>query len=104
MMMSTHSYFLWLVSYELVACYFLEQEYIVQLEFIFNLLIFYGYMLCRFVVMISVPRLDKSFLDTTDQVLNSLLDFNPSEWGLPPFDDNRDWNRTFLLQTERADE
>lgn len=54
--------------------------------------------------MVPDPRLDKSFLDTADQVLNSLLDFNPSEWGLPPFDDNRDWNRTFLLQTERADE
>ncbi|KAH1216184.1 (DL)-glycerol-3-phosphatase 2 [Glycine max] len=42
------------------------------------------------VVMVPDPRLDKSFLDTADQVLNSLLDFNPSEWGLPPFDDNRD--------------
>lgn len=47
-------------------------------------------MSCRSVVMVPDPRLDKSFLDTADQVLNSLLDFNPSEWGLPPFDDNRD--------------
>ncbi|TKY54572.1 (DL)-glycerol-3-phosphatase 2 [Spatholobus suberectus] len=40
------------------------------------------------VVMVPDPRLDKSFHDTADQVLNSLLDFNPSEWGLPPFEDN----------------
>ncbi|KAK7388513.1 hypothetical protein VNO78_23331 [Psophocarpus tetragonolobus] len=40
------------------------------------------------VVMVPDPRLDKSFLDAADQVLNSLLDFNPSEWGLPAFEDN----------------
>ncbi|AES92314.1 putative glycerol-1-phosphatase [Medicago truncatula] len=40
------------------------------------------------VVMIPDPRLDKSFQDAADQVLNSLLDFNPSEWSLPPFEDN----------------
>ncbi|XP_020962469.1 (DL)-glycerol-3-phosphatase 2 isoform X1 [Arachis ipaensis] len=38
-----------------------------------------------FVVMVPDPRLDKSFHDTADLVLNSLMDFNPSEWGLPPF-------------------
>ncbi|KAL1372921.1 hypothetical protein HN51_002978 [Arachis hypogaea] len=37
------------------------------------------------VVMVPDPRLDKSFHDTADLVLNSLMDFNPSEWGLPPF-------------------
>ncbi|XP_054805225.1 (DL)-glycerol-3-phosphatase 2 [Prosopis cineraria] len=40
------------------------------------------------VVMVPDPRLDKSFHDTADQVLNTLLDFNPSEWGLPPFEDS----------------
>ncbi|CAJ2649767.1 unnamed protein product [Trifolium pratense] len=40
------------------------------------------------VVMVPDPRLDKSFHDAADQVLNSLLDFNPSEWSLPPFEDN----------------
>lgn len=38
--------------------------------------------------MVPDPRLDKSFHDAADQVLNSLLDFNPGEWGLPPFEDN----------------
>ncbi|KAK2412573.1 bifunctional riboflavin kinase/FMN phosphatase [Trifolium repens] len=40
------------------------------------------------VVMVPDPRLDKSYHDTADQVLNSLLDFNPSEWSLPPFENN----------------
>ncbi|KAJ8750960.1 hypothetical protein K2173_016141 [Erythroxylum novogranatense] len=39
------------------------------------------------VVMVPDPRLDSSHHDTADQVLNSLLDFNPSYWGLPPFED-----------------
>ncbi|PRQ37425.1 putative glycerol-1-phosphatase [Rosa chinensis] len=38
------------------------------------------------VVMVPDPRLDSSFHDAADQVLGSLLDFNPSDWGLPPFD------------------
>ncbi|KAL5549151.1 hypothetical protein UlMin_004382 [Ulmus minor] len=38
------------------------------------------------VVMVPDPRLDSSLHGNVDQVLNSLLDFNPSEWGLPPFD------------------
>ncbi|KAI4344409.1 hypothetical protein L6164_011640 [Bauhinia variegata] len=41
-----------------------------------------------FVVMVPDPRLDKSFQESADQVLNTLLDFNPSIWGLPPFEDN----------------
>lgn len=48
----------------------------------------YIYMPYRFVVMVPDPRLDKSFHDAADQVLNSLSDFNPSEWGLPPFEDS----------------
>ncbi|GMN52072.1 hypothetical protein TIFTF001_021218 [Ficus carica] len=38
------------------------------------------------VVMVPDPRLDSSLHKDADQVLNSLLDFKPSEWGLPPFD------------------
>ncbi|KAL0383255.1 UNVERIFIED_CONTAM: (DL)-glycerol-3-phosphatase 2 [Sesamum calycinum] len=38
------------------------------------------------VIMVPDPRLDSSFHQTADQVLSSLLDFNPSEWSLPPFD------------------
>ncbi|KAJ7955781.1 (DL)-glycerol-3-phosphatase [Quillaja saponaria] len=40
-----------------------------------------------FVVMVPDPRLDKSFHDAADQVLSSLLDFSPNDWGLPPFED-----------------
>ncbi|KAH6779453.1 glycerol-3-phosphatase 1 [Perilla frutescens var. hirtella] len=36
------------------------------------------------VVMVPDPRLDSSYHKIADQVLSSLLDFNPSEWGLPP--------------------
>ncbi|XP_058755331.1 (DL)-glycerol-3-phosphatase 2-like [Vicia villosa] len=39
------------------------------------------------VVMVPDPGLDKSFHGAADQVLKSLLDFNPAEWGLPPFDE-----------------
>ncbi|GLT80374.1 hypothetical protein SLA2020_518160 [Shorea laevis] len=39
------------------------------------------------VVMVPDPQLDNSHHDAADQVLSSLLDFNPSEWGLPPFED-----------------
>ncbi|GFY80690.1 haloacid dehalogenase-like hydrolase (HAD) superfamily protein [Actinidia rufa] len=41
---------------------------------------------CRSVVMVPDPRLDSSFHGAADQVLGSLLNFNPSEWGLPPFE------------------
>lgn len=37
------------------------------------------------VVMVPDPRLDSSYHETADKVLNSLLDFNPTDWGLPPF-------------------
>ncbi|PON75945.1 HAD hydrolase, subfamily IA [Parasponia andersonii] len=40
-----------------------------------------------FVIMVPDPRLNSSLHGPADQVLNSLLDFSPSEWGLPPFDD-----------------
>jgi len=36
-------------------------------------------------VMVPDPRLDVSYHKGADQVLSSLLDFKPSEWGLPPF-------------------
>ncbi|XP_062164398.1 (DL)-glycerol-3-phosphatase 2 [Alnus glutinosa] len=38
------------------------------------------------VVMVPDPKLDSSYHDAADQVLSSLLDFNPSDWGLPPFE------------------
>ncbi|CAA0837488.1 (DL)-glycerol-3-phosphatase 2 [Striga hermonthica] len=37
------------------------------------------------VVMVPNPRLDNSYHQTADKVISTLLDFNPSEWGLPPF-------------------
>ncbi|KAI3772069.1 hypothetical protein L6452_03243 [Arctium lappa] len=40
------------------------------------------------VVMVPDPRLDSSFHETADKVLSSLLDFNPADWGLPPFTDS----------------
>ncbi|KAK3123088.1 hypothetical protein QOZ80_8AG0623640 [Eleusine coracana subsp. coracana] len=39
------------------------------------------------VVMVPDPRLDVSYHKEADQVLGSLLDFKPSEWGLPPFEE-----------------
>ncbi|KAL0738986.1 hypothetical protein Bca4012_015196 [Brassica carinata] len=41
------------------------------------------------VIMVPDPRLDKSYCDVADQVLASLLDFKPEEWGLPPFEDSQ---------------
>ncbi|CDP02979.1 unnamed protein product [Coffea canephora] len=38
------------------------------------------------VVMVPDPRLDNSYHEIADQVLSSLLDFNPKDWGLPPFE------------------
>ncbi|KAF3962486.1 hypothetical protein ACB098_01G347900 [Castanea mollissima] len=38
------------------------------------------------VVMVPDPRLDSSYHAIADQVLSSLLDFNPDDWGLPPFE------------------
>ncbi|KFK29093.1 hypothetical protein AALP_AA7G087900 [Arabis alpina] len=40
------------------------------------------------VIMVPDPRLDKSYCDVADQVLASLLDFKPEEWGLPSFEDS----------------
>ncbi|KAI8565822.1 hypothetical protein RHMOL_Rhmol03G0291200 [Rhododendron molle] len=37
-------------------------------------------------VMVPDPRLDSSYQGGADQILSSLLDFNPYEWGLPPFE------------------
>ncbi|KAH7855371.1 hypothetical protein Vadar_024114 [Vaccinium darrowii] len=37
-------------------------------------------------VMVPDPRLDSSHHGGADQILSSLLDFNPSDWGLPPFE------------------
>uniref|UniRef100_A0A1D1Y5V3 glycerol-1-phosphatase n=1 Tax=Anthurium amnicola TaxID=1678845 RepID=A0A1D1Y5V3_9ARAE len=37
------------------------------------------------VVMVPDPRLDASYHEGADQILSSLLDFDPSSWGLPPF-------------------
>ncbi|KAL5221650.1 hypothetical protein ABZP36_026363 [Zizania latifolia] len=39
------------------------------------------------VVMVPDPRLDVSYHKGADQVLSSLQDFNPGDWGLPPFED-----------------
>uniref|UniRef100_A0A5B6ZZY0 glycerol-1-phosphatase n=1 Tax=Davidia involucrata TaxID=16924 RepID=A0A5B6ZZY0_DAVIN len=38
------------------------------------------------VVMVPDPRLDSSFHEIADRVISSLLDFNPNDWGLPPFE------------------
>ncbi|XP_022730356.1 (DL)-glycerol-3-phosphatase 2-like isoform X3 [Durio zibethinus] len=38
------------------------------------------------VVMVPDPMLDSSHHALADQVLSSLSDFNPSEWGLPAFE------------------
>ncbi|XP_057981654.1 (DL)-glycerol-3-phosphatase 2-like [Malania oleifera] len=38
------------------------------------------------VVMVPDPRLDSSYHGAADQVLKSLLDFTPSDWGLPPLE------------------
>ncbi|GAA0173309.1 phosphatase [Lithospermum erythrorhizon] len=40
-----------------------------------------------FVVMVPDPRLDSSYHAMADQVLDSLTNFMPEEWGLPPFAD-----------------
>ena len=38
--------------------------------------------------MVPDPNLDKALHAGADQVLESLLQFRPEEWGLPPFDDD----------------
>ena len=47
--------------------------------------------LCRSVVMVPDPKLDASYHKEADEVLTSLMDFNPSNWGLPPFQDITNW-------------
>ncbi|KAF8392895.1 hypothetical protein HHK36_021135 [Tetracentron sinense] len=61
---------------DLVACAFAVAEVLVS-----------SVSCCRFAVMVPDPRLESSFHEAADQVLSSLLDFNPSDWGLPPFQD-----------------
>jgi hypothetical protein len=41
--------------------------------------------LCRKVVAVPHPELDKSLVSKADQVLASLEDFDPEFWGLPSF-------------------
>ncbi|CAM8911266.1 hypothetical protein QQ045_031214 [Rhodiola kirilowii] len=43
------------------------------------------------VVMVPDPRLDLSYSEGADQVISSLLDFKPSEWGLPDFYDGENY-------------
>ncbi|XP_020599948.1 bifunctional riboflavin kinase/FMN phosphatase [Phalaenopsis equestris] len=40
-------------------------------------------------VVVAVPSLPKQagLFNSADEVINSLLDFHPEKWGLPPFDD-----------------
>lgn len=38
------------------------------------------------VVMVPDARLNSSFHGAADEILGSLLDFNPGHWGLPPFE------------------
>ncbi|KAM3207712.1 hypothetical protein ACQJBY_062771 [Aegilops geniculata] len=40
-----------------------------------------------YVVMVPDPKLDVSYHREANQVLGSLLDFEPTEWGLPPFNE-----------------
>ncbi|XP_031481889.1 (DL)-glycerol-3-phosphatase 2 isoform X1 [Nymphaea colorata] len=42
------------------------------------------------VVMVPDPALDIGLQNEADQVLTSLLDFQPSDWGLPPFPDGQE--------------
>jgi (DL)-glycerol-3-phosphatase len=41
----------------------------------------------RSVVMVPDAALDLSYQKQADQVISSLLEFQPQYWGLPPFDD-----------------
>jgi len=36
--------------------------------------------------MVPDARLDSQYHQVADQVLNSLLDYSPADWGLPPFE------------------
>lgn len=37
--------------------------------------------------MVPDPRPDISYHEGADQVISSLLEFSPQNWGLPPFQD-----------------
>lgn len=52
---------------------------------------FYLYPLCRSVVMVSDAGPDASNFKEANQVLSSLLDFKPSQWGLPPIKEMAIW-------------
>ncbi|KAM3287786.1 (DL)-glycerol-3-phosphatase 2 isoform X1 [Capsicum chacoense] len=41
---------------------------------------------CRSVVMVPDARLDSSYYQVADQVLSSLFEFSPADWGLPRFE------------------
>ena len=45
------------------------------------------YCFCRFVVMVPDPNMEQKDTLQADEVLNSLQEFDPSHWGLPPFTD-----------------
>ena len=40
---------------------------------------------CRQCVMVPDPNLDPALCQEADQVLRSLEEFRPEQWGLPPF-------------------
>ena len=42
---------------------------------------------CRCVVMVPDPNMEQKDTLLADEVLQSLQDFDPSHWGLPPFTD-----------------
>ena len=42
---------------------------------------------CRCVVMVPDPNMEQKDTLQADEVLNSLQEFDPSHWGLPPFTD-----------------
>jgi hypothetical protein len=65
-----------------------KHRFLIQLYsfFLFMVAWFFNIFIYRSAVMVPDPRLDSSYHDAADQILSSLLDFNPSDWGLPPFE------------------
>lgn len=43
---------------------------------------------CRWCVVVPDSRLDRELCSGADLVLNSLEQFRPEQWGLPPFPDS----------------